>query len=96
MKLKNPGLSARQGTVNAAIAAATTTASASSEEKAPRRRQRAFDDVPLSIRLPKAAHEELRRLNFETRTPIHSMILEGIAMYLKANGAPPDVLQTLQ
>ena len=92
---KNPGLSARQGTVNAAIAAAGTTL-LPAEEKAPRRRTRSDDDVPLSVRLPKVVHDELRKINFETRRPIHGMILEGIGLFLAEKGASADVLETLR
>jgi hypothetical protein len=70
---KNPGLGARKGSVEAALAASRITspaAAAAPEASAP--------VVPLSVRLPKAMHEVLRKIAFDRRVSIHSLILEGI------------------
>ena len=42
--------------------------------------------VPTSVRLPKATHEILRKLAFDLRVPIHSLILEGIEKVIKEKG----------
>jgi hypothetical protein len=75
---KNPGLGARMSTVAAALAA-----SENPEPTAPASRDK---PVALSLRIPPPIHEELRRLAYETRTPIHTMIMEGIGMYLRTKG----------
>jgi hypothetical protein len=81
MKTKNPGLGARQGTVAAALAARGQ----SSPEP------EAGEIVALSVRLPKATHDTLRRIVFEegnrgSKISIHSLILDGIAREMKARG----------
>ena len=88
---KNPGLQARKGTVQAAIEASRTLEPAETGK----RRSRQADDVVVTVSLPKAVHDELRRLQFEQRRPIHGMILAGIAMFLKSEGSAPEVLETL-
>ena len=67
---KNPGLGARMGDLGAVLAVNTTTAAAPvpAEEK----------PVAISIRFPKAIHEDLRRIAYEERVSIHSLILEGV------------------
>jgi hypothetical protein len=42
--------------------------------------------VAISLRLPRAMHEELRRLAFEDRTPMHGMILDGVRLFLRGKG----------
>lgn len=81
MKSKNPGLGARQGTVAAALAARGQSAPDTD----------AGEVVALSVRLPKATHDALRRIVFEegnrgNKVSIHGLILDGIARELKARG----------
>ena len=56
-----------------------------------KRGTRREDDVVVTVSLPKAVHEELRRLQYEQRRPIHGMILTGIAMFLQAEDISTDV-----
>lgn len=42
--------------------------------------------VPLSVRLPRDAHESLRRIAFDRRVSIHSLILEGVEKVLAERG----------
>ena len=81
-KKRGLGLGVHQGTVAAALNASVV----QDEETRPKRRTARPDDVPMSIRLQKELYEELRRLSFEERVPIHSMILDGIRIFLKSKG----------
>lgn len=89
---KNPGLSAissRMTPLDAALAAsraavhpttatgAIPTSDSDSKAAAP---------VPISVRLPKAMHEDLRRIAFEKRVSIHSLILEGVEKVVAEKG----------
>jgi hypothetical protein len=40
--------------------------------------------VNMSLRLPRSLHERLRKLNFDTREPMHSIAIRGIEMVLRA------------
>lgn len=84
MKSKNPGLSARTSSIEAAL-------SVSAPESTPDGKE---PIVPLSLRLPKSVHARLDALAYEsrrtegaTRLTIHGIIMEGIAMYLSQHDA---------
>lgn len=81
MKSKNPGLQA----VSAGFTAARAGSSVHEESK-PKRRPTQPDDVPMSIRLPKPMHKQLKKLAYDNEVPIHGMILEGIALFLRSKG----------
>lgn len=74
---KNPGLSARSVTVAAALEAHGT----KKAEPAPAAEGK--PPVPFSLRLPVEIHDELRRISFDTRESIHSLILDGVRMRLE-------------
>ena len=78
---KNPGLAAVRAGAEAAKANTPAVAT-----DLPKRRPSQPDDVPMSIRLPKPMHKELRRLAFEQEISINSMILEGIRSFLRSKG----------
>lgn len=81
--IKKPGLRARGGAVQAALTAAKTndevvernTPPAPSPVPSPADRAK---PVGLSIRLPPELHEELRRIAFDRRVSIHTLLLEGV------------------
>jgi hypothetical protein len=74
---KNPGLGARRGSIDAALAVSTASSEASPPEEKP---------VAISIRFPKPIHDELRRIAYEQRVSIHSLILAGVQHVIEERG----------
>ena len=75
---KNPGLGARMGSVEAALAV--------SRVEAPSVSRPPDSVVPLSVRLPRPIHDALRKIAYDRRVSIHSLILEGIVTVIKEKG----------
>lgn len=76
---KRSGLSARSGSIQAAIVAANEGSRAkrkgvqAASPEAPLGRT-----VGLTVRLDQHTHDRLRRIAFEERVSIHSLLLEGV------------------
>jgi len=80
MTQKRPGLMARSATVAAAmVAAKEPPAPATVAATAPKK----GDIIGLTVRLDPAIHDELRRIAFDERVSLHSLLLEGIDLLLK-------------
>ena len=77
---KNPGLSARTTSVSAALEA-----SSSQPERAVPGKP-ADKGVAISVRFPTASHEALRRIAFEQRVSINSLIMAGVEHIIKQRG----------
>ena len=76
---KRSGLSARSGSIQAAIIAAKGRGPAKSEEAPNGRSARERDKtVGLTVRLDQPTHDRLRKIAFDERVSIHSLLLEGI------------------
>jgi hypothetical protein len=78
---KNPGLGARMGSVEAALAARTR---GKQEPESPK----AEDLIITSVRLPRPMHNALRAIVYEegnrgNKVSIHSLILEGVEKVIK-------------
>jgi hypothetical protein len=73
---KNPGLSARKKSVQAAMSVAGQEVPATETGKR----------VALSIRLSEDMYEALRTLAFNERRSQHSLLLEGVEMVLAKHG----------
>jgi hypothetical protein len=81
---KRTGLSARNGSIQAAIVAAKGEAASTKGNalngKAAKERGR---PVGLTVRLDQLTHDRLRKIAFENRVSIHSLLLEGVEVALK-------------
>lgn len=81
---KRSGLLARSGSIQAAIVAAKgknaaeNTDTAHARSASPRGRT-----IGLTLRLDETTHDRLRRIAFEKRVSIHSLLLEGVAAALR-------------
>jgi hypothetical protein len=75
---KNSGLGARRGTVGATLGTSRVKAPSSVPVPPP--------IVPLSVRLPKSTHDVLRKMAFDRRVSIHSLILEGVEKVIAEKG----------
>lgn len=77
---KRSGLSARQASINAALAASEGTAETMPTTKlvGPSSKR-----ITLSIRLDTDTHEQLRQVAFDRRVSIHSLFLEGVEAILQ-------------
>lgn len=79
MTQKRPGLMARSATVQAAMVAAKEPEAPATASPPPRK----GGIVGLTVRLDPAIHDELRRIAFDERVSIHSLLLESIDLLLK-------------
>jgi len=81
---KRTGLNARNSSVKAAIAAAGG-ASPNEGNKASSGKVQPSGArvVGLTLRLDAKTHDRLRRVSFDSRKSIHSLLLEGVEMMLK-------------
>lgn len=77
---KRSGLSARSGSIQAAIVAAKGEAAAENKNaaKAKSVRQPVGKTVGLTVRLDQRTHDRLRKIAFDERVSIHSLLLEGV------------------
>lgn len=76
---KRSGLLARSGSIQAAIVAAKGDAAAENNDALNARAgQKRGRTVGLTVRLDEPTHERLRRIAFEKRVSIHSLLLEGV------------------
>jgi hypothetical protein len=72
---KNPGFGARTESMQAA---ASRTGGKETGTDSPA----AGKIVGIGIRMPEALHEELRRISFESRDSINSLLLEGVKLVI--------------
>jgi hypothetical protein len=76
---KRTGLLARSGSIKAAIVAANGEITAGKKNTAKARaRQLRGKAVGLTLRLDQDTHGRLRKIAFEERVSIHSLLLEGV------------------
>lgn len=76
---KRSGLSARSGSIQAAIIAAKGDQAAEGKNAAKGNSVRpAARTVGLTVRLDERTHDRLRKVAFDERVSIHSLLLEGI------------------
>lgn len=75
---KRVGLAARKSSISAALTASEAAGGDAPAKTKPVKQK----PVTLSIRLDPDTHEQLRKLAFERRVSIHSLLLEGVAMVL--------------
>jgi hypothetical protein len=85
---KRPGLAAR----SSSIAAAMTAASATAMEEAPAPAPVAaviekVKPIGLTLRLEPPLHDQLRKIAFDERTSIHSLLLEAVEHVIKTRAA---------
>ena len=90
MTVQKPGLRARSSSVQAALTAQGTGEKAAEIPPAPAPLPPAVKEkakpVGLSVRLDHDTHEALRRIAFEERVSIHSLLMEGVELVLKRRG----------
>ncbi len=48
--------------------------------------------VTVTMRLPEAVHDQLRRLAFDERVSQHALMREALGMLFKSRGLPPIAL----
>jgi predicted DNA-binding protein len=53
-----------------------------------------MDTQALSFRLPKALYERLRRVAFELRMPMNTIVIEGVERRVAELEEDPETLQT--
>lgn len=86
---KRTGLKARTSSIQAAIVAAGAAGTAE-KKNAPTGRiaPETANEKPvgLSVRLTAETHEVLRRIAFERRVSIHSLLLEGVDFVIRKHG----------
>ena len=77
---KRSGLSARNGSIQAAIVAAKGEVAAEKRNaaKAKSGREQEGKTVGLTVRLDQRTHDRLRKIAFDERVSIHSLLLEGV------------------
>jgi hypothetical protein len=76
---KRSGLSARSGAIQAAIVAAKGEAAADSKNAAKAKSTQSLGKtVGLTVRLDQRTHDRLRKIAFDERVSIHSLLLEGL------------------
>lgn len=85
---RRSGLSARSGSIQAAIVAARGTGPADeiAAVSGPAARCKGRT-IGLTLRLDEEAHDRLRRIAFEKRVSIHSLLLEGVEAVLAKHGS---------
>ena len=67
---KNPGFGTRSAAVSAALGVATAGKPSTAPEE---------DEMkPVGFRLPTSLHDELRRISYEKRIPINTLIIAGV------------------
>ena len=92
MSAPKPGLRARSSSVQAALTAAHGAGEPAAEPApvpapaAPPAATEKVKPVGLSVRLPYETHEALRKIAFDERVSIHSLLMEGVEMVLKNRG----------
>ena len=87
MSSKRVGLKARSGAIQAAIAASKGEVAPAVKTRAEGRKAAAKGKpIGLSVRLEPEMHDRLRRVAFEKRVSIHSLILEGLEVVLRKYG----------
>jgi hypothetical protein len=83
---KRSGLSARSGAIQAAIVAAKGKAAAGENCTAKgKSSQLGVKTVGLTLRLDQRTHDRLRKVAFDERVSIHSLLLEGVESALKTH-----------
>lgn len=76
---KRSGLSARSGSIQAAIVAAKGEGAAERKNAVKGKSVRSEGKtVGLTVRLDERTHDRLRKVAFDERVSIHSLLLEGI------------------
>jgi hypothetical protein len=85
---KRSGLSARSGAIQAAIVAAKGEGPVGQKNAAKRKSASLLSKtVGLTIRLDQRTHDKLRKLAFDERVSIQSLLLEGVEATLEKHGA---------
>lgn len=74
---KRSGLSARSGSIQAAIVAAKGEGAAENRDSL-RPKPETLRPIGLTVRLDQRTHDRLRKVAFDERCSIHSLLLEGI------------------
>jgi hypothetical protein len=75
---KRSGLLARSGSIQAAIIAAKGKAAAENNDTLNAKSEQRGKKVGLTLRLDERTHDRLRKIAFEERVSIHSLLLEGV------------------
>ena len=87
MTVQKPGLRARSSSVQAALTAQSTGEKPPELPPAPVSPPLAVKEkakpVGLSVRLDNETHETLRRIAFDERVSIHSLLMEGVDLVLR-------------
>lgn len=86
---KRSGLLARSGSIRAAIVAAKGEAAAENDDALNAKSgQQRGKTVGLTLRLNERTHDRLRKVAFEKRVSIHSLLLEGVQAALERHETP--------
>lgn len=87
--VKRSGLLARSGSIRAAIVAAKGEDKAENDDALNARTgQQRGKTVGLTLRLDERTHDRLRKIAFENRVSIHSLLLDGVQAALKRHETP--------
>jgi predicted DNA-binding ribbon-helix-helix protein len=83
MVSKRVGLKARSSSIQAAITASKGEAPSNKQAVEAKGKVSKGKPIGLSVRLEPEMHDQLRKIAFEKRVSIHSLILEGLEVVLR-------------